>query len=66
MAKARERPAWFVRMKRTTTFKMKIAEILRAWPTDGSSTSRSELDVEDAYMEWRGDMEGLPRVGGEG
>lgn len=60
MAKARERPAWYRRMKRTTSLKTQLAEILRKWPTDGTSTVWAEAEVRQAFNEWAERMAELP------
>jgi len=49
-------PAWFKRMARTTAFLSRIQEIVKEWPTDGSSTSDCEMDIEDAFESWQRDM----------
>ena len=62
MGKARDRPTWFLRMQRTTALKRKIAELLRAWPTDGTSTHDVEALLLDAVADWEADMRKLPKV----
>lgn len=56
MSKKRERPSWYLRMKRTTTFKQEISAALREWPCDGSSTAEAEVTVTLAFESWRIDM----------
>lgn len=51
---------WYERLKRTTKLHERIAEILEAWPVDGSSCTDQEMDVDDAFEAWNRDMGELP------
>ena len=53
-------PSWYQRMQRTRKLKVRIAEILAAWPTDGTSCTDQEMDVDDAFTAWNRDMGELP------